>query len=121
MIDTSHDELLRNFGRILVSNIANALQEGGALPQADALRKYADGGISAAIAMYRDTYPRTQPDPAKLVETLEATTEMCVQYAGYIRDHVKSDDLELHPYLPSLEQSIEDGQAALAAWKGTGQ
>lgn len=34
--------------------------------------------------------------------------DILTQYAGYIREHVKADDFERHPYLPSIEAAIAD-------------
>ena len=41
------------------------------------------------------------------------------QYANYIRT-VKADDLELHPYLPAIEQTVQDLRAAIELAKTGG-
>ena len=41
--------------------------------------------------------------------------DMLEQYADFIRRDVKADELERHPYLPALEQVIDDLRAALRA------
>lgn len=60
----------------------------------------------------------TLPTPASddQVEAVRANAvEMLERYADFIRDHVKADDIEMHPYLPELEDTI----SALAAMGST--
>jgi predicted metal-dependent phosphoesterase TrpH len=54
----------------------------------------------------------------ELLAALERTTEMCEQYADWIKRNVMSADIEEHPYLPELEGAAEDARAALAKVKG---
>lgn len=49
----------------------------------------------------------------RLEEALNAAMGMCDQYAGFIRHRVRAADIEVHPYLPELEQVIEVARLAL--------
>jgi Lar family restriction alleviation protein len=51
---------------------------------------------------------------------LEAAADMCAVYADFIRNHVCADDIEIHPYLPALEDVIANGRAALSLADGMG-
>jgi hypothetical protein len=59
-------------------------------------------------------------DDERLREALKATTARCAQYADFIRDEVKADDLERHPYLPQLDDEVAEALAALAPKEGDG-
>ena len=50
-----------------------------------------------------------------LVDGLIEANRMCGRYAEFIRHQVKVEDIECHPYLPELEQVIEDANNALSA------
>lgn len=56
--------------------------------------------------------PSTIGGSVGVSEALRAAIEMCERYAEFIRT-VPVDDIECHPYLPELEQVIDDGRAAL--------
>ncbi len=81
-------------------------QHGQVDPDADA------AAYLAAFAASPEPVPATNQagEVATAVELLE-------QYAGFIRGDVKADDLERHPYLPLIEQTI----AALATQPATPQ
>jgi hypothetical protein len=51
-------------------------------------------------------------------EAAPNAADLLEQYAGFIRDDVKADDIERHPYLPLIEQTAADLRAAMA--KATG-
>ncbi|MBO9624136.1 MAG: hypothetical protein J7500_15620 [Sphingomonas sp.] len=44
--------------------------------------------------------------------------ELLNRYAAFIRDHVRADDLEMHPYLPEIERVADDLDAALRKARG---
>lgn len=44
--------------------------------------------------------------------------DMLDSYARFIREHVKADDLELHPYLPEIERVAGELRAALTRSTG---
>jgi hypothetical protein len=50
----------------------------------------------------------------ELVEMLDLSTDICARYADYVRDMCRADDLELHPYLPSIDGQVADNRALLA-------
>lgn len=49
-------------------------------------------------------YAAVAPDAADLLS----------RYADFIRQSVKADELERHPYLPEIERVVEDLRAAIA-------
>lgn len=53
-------------------------------------------------------FAKVAPDAADILET----------YAGFIRHSVKADDLDMHPYLPHLEDIIAKIRAALSRVQG---
>lgn len=58
---------------------------------------------------------RAETAEAEVVRLREALTEtlpMCEQYADFIRLSVSVSDIEMHPYLPEIEQVIERARAA---------
>lgn len=64
------------------------------------MRAIADANL---IAVAPD-FAEIAPDAADLLE----------RYAAFIRENVKADDLEMHPYLPEVERVAEALRAALA-------
>lgn len=43
-----------------------------------------------------------------LLAALSEALPILQSYARYIRHHVKADDLEMHPYLPHVEQCADE-------------
>ena len=52
-----------------------------------------------------------------LLEPAPNAADFLEQYANFIRT-VKADDLELHPYLPAIEQTVQDLRAAIELARG---
>lgn len=52
--------------------------------------------------------------PEKSERLLHSAADLLQRYCDYIHDEVRADDLERHPYLPEIEQSIEDLRAGAA-------
>lgn len=101
------DSVDKEFARRLVA-CWNALED---LPQ-EAL----DGGWTrAGLEAYAK---RMEAQRDKLLAALERTTEMCEQYADWIKRNVMSADFEQHPYLPELEGAAEDARATIAEVEG---
>jgi hypothetical protein len=48
-----------------------------------------------------------------LCEALQATEQVVSRYAQYL-DGISYHELEMHPYIPSVEQARDDARAALA-------
>lgn len=72
---------------------------------AAAIRAYLAPAKTVITGLERATLPTPASDDQ--VEAVRATAvEMLEHYAGFIRDHVKADDIEMHPYLPELEDTI---------------
>jgi hypothetical protein len=49
---------------------------------------------------------------------LNDARDMCSRYADFIRQNVRADDLEMHPYLPDLEDVVTAANTALARARG---
>lgn len=49
---------------------------------------------------------------ARIDELLERAAEICERYHRFIMEHVKADDLEMHPYPPEIE-GVVDGLRAI--------
>jgi len=56
-------------------------------------------GEKAAVAAILDVTDKAE---------LSTAAYLLEQYAKFIRNDVKADDLERHPYLPLIEQTIAD-------------
>lgn len=63
---------------------------------------------NARLIAAAPNYAAVAPDAAYLLE----------QYAQFIRDDVKADDLERHPYLPLIEATAADLRATIALATG---
>lgn len=65
---------------------------------------YGTHGLSEPLA-WLDRMCERPASQADLREALTEAGSICEQYAAFIRDHVKADDLEMHPYLPRVEEA----------------
>lgn len=54
----------------------------------------------------------------ELAAALDQATDMCAVYADYIRNDVPASGVEVHPYLPGLEDIIETGRSIVAKARG---
>ena len=61
----------------------------------------------------RDRVAAAEARCKRLEDALNAAMGMCDQYAGFIRHRVRAADIEVHPYLPELEQVIDVARLAL--------
>jgi hypothetical protein len=69
---------------------------------------------STCVAVCEDectALSQTLPAPGEVATAVE----LLEQYAGFIRSDVKADDLERHPYLPLIEQTIASLATVAAA------
>jgi len=83
---------------------------------------------AALIVALRNALPsllsttRTQASDLERMRVVVATSaDLLEQYASFIREDVKADDLERHPYLPLIESTVEDARAALSLNGETGR
>jgi hypothetical protein len=67
------------------------------------------------VPLYASHHPAREAVDDALVEALRHSVRFNELYAGYIRDFVKASEIENHPYLPSLEDAINEANSALAA------
>lgn len=63
-----------------------------------------EGRANARLIAAAPDFAEVAPDAVDILDT----------YAGFIRHSVKADDLDMHPYLPHLEDVIAKLRAALS-------
>jgi hypothetical protein len=60
---------------------------------------------------WQDAAKAAEAEVARLRKPLADALSMCQRYADFIVTCVKADDIEMHPYLPELEQVVENLRA----------
>jgi hypothetical protein len=80
-----------------------------------------DGGhpeIEIFDAQERERHARLIAAAPDFIEPADDAADLLERYAEYIRSSVKADDLERHPYLPSIEDAARGLRAAIAKARG---